>query len=89
MLRHTVCLVPSRRLDDRIRDLCSRITIASPEHTHRLLKELRLAIREKIEMIRKLAASGLVGGSGPRVNERRSRTENRNGEHTNGSHASS
>jgi hypothetical protein len=81
--------VPSRRLDDRIRDLCSRITTAPPEHMHRLVKELQSAIHEKIEVIRKLAASKLLGGTGPHLLERRSGRENTNGEHNNGSHASS
>lgn len=54
---------PSRRLDDRIRDLCARIGIASDDEQKLLLPQLKSAIREKIERIRKLAATKLVGGS--------------------------
>jgi HEAT repeat protein len=53
-------MVPSRRLDDRIRRLCSKVTSASEEEAEPLLKELQSAIREKIESVRKLAARQLI-----------------------------
>jgi hypothetical protein len=80
--------VPSRRLDDRIRELCARITAAPPEQMHPLVKELQSAIREKIQTIRNLAVSKLLGGNDRHRDERRS-LRHTDDEHSNGNHASS
>ena len=55
--------VPSRRLDDRIRELCVQVVTAPDREKGALLKELRAAISEKIGRLRKLAAGKLLGGS--------------------------
>jgi hypothetical protein len=52
--------VLSRRLDDRIRSLCSKVTSASEDEVEPLLKELQSAIREKIESVRRLAVRQLI-----------------------------
>lgn len=54
--------MPSRRLDDRIRHLCTQITEASNEDLDVVLQELLGAIHEKIERLRSLAASQLLAG---------------------------
>jgi DNA-directed RNA polymerase specialized sigma24 family protein len=59
-----------RRLDDRIRSLCSQLTKASNGDMEAILQELMSAIHEKIERLRGLAAGQFIGGKTP--NERRS-----------------
>jgi len=66
-------VVPSRRLDDRIRELYIRATADSQENQDEVLKELQCAIREKTKRLRKLAASRLIA-NGPELRERRSRS---------------
>lgn len=51
----------SRRLDDRIRHLCAQVTEASNGELEAILQELLAAIHEKIERLRSLAASQLLG----------------------------
>jgi len=63
--------VPSRRLDDRIRELYSRAIADSQENKDEVLKELQGAIREKTKRLRKLAASKLIEND-PELQERRS-----------------
>ncbi len=50
----------TRRLDDRIRHLCARVTEASNEELEAILQDLLSAIHEKIERLRSLAASQLL-----------------------------
>jgi hypothetical protein len=46
----------TRRLEDRIRELCSQAVSASdPEKLHESLKHLRSALREHIQLLRKRA----------------------------------
>jgi hypothetical protein len=52
--------VPSRRLDDRIRELCTAITRTPDAEVEPLLRELQSAIREKIEAVRKIASEQLL-----------------------------
>jgi len=54
--------VPSRRLDDRIRDLCAKIITASEDEQEFIQKQLQAAIREKIQQLRKMAAEKLLDG---------------------------
>jgi hypothetical protein len=54
--------MPARRLDDRIRHLCARVTEASNEELGTLLQELLGAIHEKVERLRGIAANQLLGG---------------------------
>ena len=52
----------SRRLDDRIRELCARL-VASTEHhdVEAILSELKAALHESIERLRKRVAAALSG----------------------------
>ena len=54
--------MPSRRLDDRINELCCRISDTSDEAVEPLLKELQNAIREKIKMLRRMTTLQLING---------------------------
>lgn len=62
--------MPDRRLDDRIRQLCRKVTESYRERgrhtdeTELVLQELMSAIHEKVERIRCLAASKLLHGTG-------------------------
>ncbi len=56
--------MPSRRLDDRIRELCVGIVNASAGDKSQLLEELRSAIGEKTARLRKLAVKKLLGREG-------------------------
>jgi len=51
---------PRRRLDDRIRDLCSQVVRANDRQFQQLLDELKVALREHINHLRKLAAAKLA-----------------------------
>jgi hypothetical protein len=52
----------SRRLDDRIRELCARL-VASTEHhdVNQILSELKVALHESIERLRIRVAGALSG----------------------------
>jgi hypothetical protein len=50
----------TRRLDDRIRHLCARVTEASNGELEAVLQELLSAIHQKIERLRSLAAHQLL-----------------------------
>ncbi len=58
--------MPTRRLDDRIRELCDKAGAAAntphPDHGHleSILQQLLGAIHEKVERIRTLAAKKLL-----------------------------
>jgi hypothetical protein len=52
--------VPSRRLDDRIRELCSKVCDLSDAEAEPVLRELQVAIGEKIKGLREMAAEQLV-----------------------------
>ena len=66
-----IIVVPFRRLDDRIRQLCIQVVNAPDPQKSALLKELRAAISEKIRRLRTTAARNLPGGNGDQ-RERRS-----------------
>lgn len=52
---------PNRRLDDRIRELCSKALASSDhENMHEILSELQSAVREAIERLRSTAVGSLV-----------------------------
>jgi hypothetical protein len=55
-----------RRLDDRIRFLCSQISTASSDELETILQALLAAIHEKIERLRGLAAGQLLGWAPPK-----------------------
>jgi hypothetical protein len=52
--------VLSRRLDDRIRDLCAKAVEADQEELESIFAELKQALREHAERLRKLAVRKLV-----------------------------
>jgi hypothetical protein len=52
--------VPSRRLEDRIRELCARALSASGAELEPLISELQAALREHNSRLRKLAADKLA-----------------------------
>jgi len=52
--------VPFRRLDDRIRELCSALTSAKEYELLPLISELKSALRQRTETVRKLAAAKLA-----------------------------
>ena len=54
--------MPSRRLDDLIRDLCAKIVTAPEDEQEIIQKELQSAIREKVDRLRKMAADKLLDG---------------------------
>jgi hypothetical protein len=56
----------SRRLDDRIRYLCSQITAASDGELEKLLQELLSAVHEKIEHLRTLTTNQFLGRRPPK-----------------------
>ncbi len=68
---HSSGVVPSRRLDDKIRELCARAVQSPNGGSEKILEELRHAIREKTQRLRWLAADKLVAKY-PAHHERRS-----------------
>jgi hypothetical protein len=50
-----------RRLEDRIRVLCTKAASAPDSEVEPVLKELRLALAEHARRLRKIAAQKLVG----------------------------
>lgn len=52
--------VPSRRLEDRIRELCARVLSASGAELEPLISELQTALREHNSRLRQLAADKLA-----------------------------
>jgi hypothetical protein len=62
--------VPSRRLEDRIRELCAKAVSSDEAEFTTVMSELRSAMREHIEKIRTLAVRQLAGER-PRGDETR------------------
>jgi hypothetical protein len=54
-------IMPSRRLDDRIRMLCAKAASAEPAEVEAILRELKAALAEHTSRLRKLAARKLAG----------------------------
>jgi hypothetical protein len=52
--------VPSRRLEDRIRELCVRSLIAQDSELAAIFSALRAALHEHMERLRNLAARKLA-----------------------------
>ena len=53
-------IVPSRRLEDKIRQLCAEAIAAPQSEFEPAIAELKLALHEHTERLRKLAASKLA-----------------------------
>ena len=56
----TGCFVPTRRLEDRVRELCSKAVKARNAEFDAALSELRAALREHSSRLRKMAAAKLL-----------------------------
>ena len=56
--------VHSRNLDDRIRDLCAKAVTAEESELEPVQTELREALREHNERLRRLAAKAMVNSNG-------------------------
>ena len=56
--------VTSRRLDDRIRELCAKAASSPSPEVEFVLKELKAALAEHTKRLRKLAARKLAGNDG-------------------------
>ena len=65
--------MPSRRLEDRIRDLCAKAATASDDETLEVLQELRRALHEHARQLRAMAAEKLTGGTQGSGDDRRSK----------------
>ena len=63
-----------RRLEDRIRELCSLALTAQESELDAILSALRSTLREHVERLRRLAAARLVSieGNGNQLQDRRS-----------------
>jgi hypothetical protein len=61
--------VPSRRLEDRIRELCHQVSVVDDDNFETVLSELRSAIHKHIQHLRKMTVLQLAGEK-----ERRTRT---------------
>jgi hypothetical protein len=57
--------MPSRRVDDRIRNLSDQLVGARGEDLEIILARLLAAIHEKMERLRGLATNRLLGGRHP------------------------
>jgi transcription elongation factor GreA-like protein len=53
-------VVPSRRLEDRIRELCAKVTLVHGSELNTALDELKTALNEHSKKVRKIAAEGLL-----------------------------
>jgi hypothetical protein len=66
----------SRRLDDRIRELCATVVSAQEEEVEPTIHELKQALREHTARLRRLAASKIVEAK-EGLSDRRSHGERR------------
>ena len=56
-----ICRVPDRRLEDHIRDLCTKAISSDDSEFASVMSELRSAMREHAQRIRTLAVRQLAG----------------------------
>jgi hypothetical protein len=56
--------VPSRRFEDRIRDLCAKVTVSSPTELPSAITKLQAALREYALRIENKAVKDLLKGLG-------------------------
>ena len=64
--------VPARRLEDRIRELCRKALTANKSELREVLSDLRLALHEHTERLRKVAIMKLTSTRKQPPDERRS-----------------
>lgn len=69
--------MPTRRLDDRIRQICADLAVAGrdprikDEEVESLLEELRASIQKKVQSLRAVAARKLLQGKDADLKDRR------------------
>lgn len=66
--------MPTRRLEDRIRELCARVVYETGSDWEKIVHELRLAIHEHILRVANMSAAATVGGKPEVLIERRDRS---------------
>jgi len=66
--------MPSRRLEDRIRELCGHLVYESGPDWEKTVHELRLVIRHHAGRLANVTAAATVGGKPDVFIERRGRT---------------
>lgn len=66
-------MMPGRRLEDRIRELCAKAATSSDAETVQVLQELRRALHEHARHLRAMAAEKLTGGTQAHDDDRRSK----------------
>ena len=64
--------MPSRRLEDRIREMCRRAIKAQNSELDEVFSELKAALREHAERLRNVAGRKLTGSKTEQPPERRS-----------------
>ncbi len=73
--------MPSRRLDDRIREICAQISAvggdarSTDEEVEILLQKLLQAIHQKVERVRIIATNKLLQGNDADKQDRRNRLD--------------
>jgi len=63
--------MPTRRLEDRIRELCARAVYEKGSEWQATVGELQNAIREQMLRVANLSAAATVGRQPERIKERR------------------
>ena len=71
--------MPSRRLEDRIRELCARVLYEAGTDWQKTVHQLQLAIQEHSLRLRNKAAAATVGGKPDVMIERRDRSAAKTG----------
>ena len=71
--------VPTRRLEDRIRELCARALYERDAHLSQTLHELQLAIHEQNLRVANLTGSAILGGRPDLIVEGRGRAQRSEG----------
>ena len=66
--------MPTRRLEDRIRELCARVVYETGSDWEKIVHELQLAIHEHILRVANMSAAATVGGKPEVFIERRDRS---------------
>ncbi len=66
-------MMPGRRLEDRIRELCAKAATASDAEIVQVLQELRHALHEHARNLRAMAAEKLTGRTQDSNQDRRSK----------------
>lgn len=66
----------SRRLDDRLRELCAKVVRVSDEDAEPVIRELQSVLHEKIEQLRTLTAAHLTATEVLKAERRATPTRN-------------